>query len=386
MKRLLFIALCSSLLLALLPVHQTAAAQSTAPALDASLPLCLPDAYLNGSQDCLALGPSTFITDLARQGIPYPYVPLVLEKYDTQLTMSPVPYLKISTEAVPLYASVEDAANNNPSKTLAPGTKYLSIEYRVDREDGVYYLLKDGSWVSAATSRASCCVYSGRFTGLVFDENPRTPFGWIVDEARPRTAPDRQSRETGQVLRRETVVPVYATQESQDTTWYMIGPSSWVERRYIRQLVLNTTPPEGVTNGRWIEVNLYEQTLSVYEDGQLKFATLISSGSHPMYTRPGLFQVREAFERGPMTGLGGTEEYYYLQDVPYTLYFDGARALHGAYWRTLFGYPASHGCVNLSIGDSHWVFDWAKVGDWVYVHDPSGQTPTDPAYYGEGGA
>lgn len=77
-------------------------------------------------------------------------------------------------------------------------------------------------------------------------------------------------------------------------------------------------------------------------------------------------------------------DFYYLDNVPWTMYFDQARALHGAYWRTRFGYPQSHGCVNLSLGDAHWLFNWATVGDWVYVHDPSGKTPTDPSLYGAG--
>ncbi len=76
---------------------------------------------------------------------------------------------------------------------------------------------------------------------------------------------------------------------------------------------------------------------------------------------------------------------YYIEDVPWTMYFDGPRALHGAFWRTRFGYPQSHGCVNLSVGDAHWLFNWANVGDWVWVHDPTGQTPTDPSLY-QGGA
>jgi lipoprotein-anchoring transpeptidase ErfK/SrfK len=66
------------------------------------------------------------------------------------------------------------------------------------------------------------------------------------------------------------------------------------------------------------------------------------------------------------------------------MYFDQARAIHGSYWRTFFGYPQSHGCINLSPGDSNWVFQWANEGDWVYVFDPSGKTPTDPEYYGPG--
>jgi lipoprotein-anchoring transpeptidase ErfK/SrfK len=66
------------------------------------------------------------------------------------------------------------------------------------------------------------------------------------------------------------------------------------------------------------------------------------------------------------------------------MYFDEARALHAAYRRTFFGYPQSHGCVNLSPGDANWLFQWADEGDYVWVHDPSGQTPTDPDFYGPG--
>jgi lipoprotein-anchoring transpeptidase ErfK/SrfK len=84
---------------------------------------------------------------------------------------------------------------------------------------------------------------------------------------------------------------------------------------------------------------------------------------------------------------GGTGGYYYLADVPWTMYYDQARAIHGAYWRPkpFFGYQGSHGCVNLSVGDARWMYDWAVLGDWVYVHDPSGRTPTDEEFtYGAG--
>ncbi|HOD45102.1 MAG TPA: L,D-transpeptidase, partial [Anaerolineaceae bacterium] len=139
---------------------------------------------------------------------------------------------------------------------------------------------------------------------------------------------------------------------------------------------------------RWIEINLYEQTLAVYEDNRLVFATLIASGIDPFFTRPGLFQVYEKLEKTNMSGAFEPDrsDYYYLENVPYTLYFDEARAIHGAYWRTLFGYPQSHGCINLSIGDAAWIYSWADVGDWVYVWDPSGETPTDPKFYTSGGA
>ena len=104
--------------------------------------------------------------------------------------------------------------------------------------------------------------------------------------------------------------------------------------------------------------------------------------------RPGLFAIYEKLDTTYMTGsfeADGSDRYY-LEDVPWTMYFDEARALHGAYWHTGYGYPRSHGCVNLSPGDSQWLYNWAQIGDQVYVHDPSGLTPTDPSLYGSGGA
>jgi lipoprotein-anchoring transpeptidase ErfK/SrfK len=113
---------------------------------------------------------------------------------------------------------------------------------------------------------------------------------------------------------------------------------------------------------------------------------VVATGMEPLFTRPGLFPIYKKLELETMSGERGTENFYYLENVPWTMYFDKARALHGAYWRARMGYPQSHGCVNLTPGDAHWLFDWAKEGDWVYVHDPSGLTPTDPKFYGDGGA
>jgi lipoprotein-anchoring transpeptidase ErfK/SrfK len=156
----------------------------------------------------------------------------------------------------------------------------------------------------------------------------------------------------------------------------------------VRQVRINTTPPEGVSADRWIDINLYDQTLAVYENRELVFATMVASGGEPFFTQPGLHQIYEKKELETMSGAfeADRSDFYYLEDVPWTMYFDQKRALHGAYWRAWFGYAGTHGCVNLSIGDSQWLFGWAEMGDYVHVWDPSGQTPTDPAFYGSGGA
>jgi lipoprotein-anchoring transpeptidase ErfK/SrfK len=43
--------------------------------------------------------------------------------------------------------------------------------------------------------------------------------------------------------------------------------------------------------------------------------------------------------------------------------------LHGTYWHQNFGFPMSHGCVNYTITDAAWLFDFASVGTVVYIHE-----------------
>ena len=349
--------------------------------------LCQPGVYQNISADCLVLGPSAFLTDLARLGIVYPPRPLPAYHPGPEYDQVPVKFAKINvepTEPVAIYSSLEDAANgNNPLRYLGGGIlRFVSYKNQVDIGGGHYVQLQTGEWMRASPAALSS------FQGLVFTQLPKNSFGWIVERTHPHSAPDYQSAELEKVLERETVVPIYNIQRNAQGDWYLTGINEWVERRYIRQFVINLTPPEGVDNNRWIEINLYEQTLGVYENGRLLFATLIASGVAPYYTRPGLFKIEKKKPQETMQGAfeADKSDAYYLEDVPWTMYFDQARALHGAYWRTMFGYPQSHGCVNLSLGDAHWLYDWAKEGDWVYVWDPSGATPTDPELYTQGGA
>jgi hypothetical protein len=391
MKQLFIVVVFSFLSITSLPIF------SAEPADEISQPgnepytgdnLCPPAAYLQDPGDCLPYGPSATLSNLAQEGIVYPFLPLVGTKPDFNLTEMPVDIARVNVpppDQAPIYSSLEDASTgNNPIQVIPAGQLlYISYVQWVDVDNNHYLLRGSGGWM-----RASPLSGVSTFQGLIFNSQPYTSFGWIVEMTKPKAQPSFNAPDLNIDLPREKVVPIYSVLDVDGNKWYMIGLNEWVERRYIRQLVVNTTPPQGVTNNRWIEINLYEQTMSVYENNKLIFASLIATGVDPYFTRPGLFQI---YEKKPLETMSGAfaadhSDYYYLEDVPWTMYFDESRALHGAYWRAWFGYEQSHGCVNLSVGDSHWLYDWANVGDWVYVWDPSGETPTDPAYYGNGGA
>jgi lipoprotein-anchoring transpeptidase ErfK/SrfK len=122
-------------------------------------------------------------------------------------------------------------------------------------------------------------------------------------------------------------------------------------------------PPDSIV------VDTYEQTMGVYRGGHLVMATLISSGSRYFPTRTGTFHVWTKFTHGRMTGayFADRRDYYFIEDVPWILYYDGDRALHGAYWHDRFGAKSSHGCVNLSPYDARWLYNNIAVGEVVVV-------------------
>lgn len=337
--------------------------------------ICAPNVYLVAPDDCLPTGPSSYLTEMAKLGLTFPARSLPNYKPDPDLTKLPYTYFHLDKDYVSVLSEPAGAESGQP---FPPGFVYVSYIDRVDTGHGIYYKLESGSWIPGKGARVSSV---SPYQGFQFHKTPDNTFGWPFEYIPVKKAPGYNSPETGQYLNPFIdIIQVYDTQIAEGADWNMIGPNQWVEARKVALVHPNPIPPEGVTNGRWIDVDLSEQTLAVYDNYQLVFATVIASGLEPFYTRPGLFQIYLKKETETMRNSDPTD-YYYLDNVPWTMYFDKARALHGAYWRTRFGYPQSHGCVNLSVGDSHWLFNWAIEGDWVYIHDPSGLTPTDPALY-----
>lgn len=125
----------------------------------------------------------------------------------------------------------------------------------------------------------------------------------------------------------------------------------------------STDPNELADEGRWIDVDLSEQRVTAYDGSQAVRSFLASTGTAAHPTVMGQFRI---YVRLRYTGMAGPG--YYLPDVPYTMYYYKGYAVHGTYWHNNFGTPMSHGCVNLSIPDSEWVFNFASVGTLVNIH------------------
>jgi lipoprotein-anchoring transpeptidase ErfK/SrfK len=127
----------------------------------------------------------------------------------------------------------------------------------------------------------------------------------------------------------------------------------------------NSAQGTGVaSDGRWIEVDLSEQRTFVYEGDVLVNSFIVSTGMPGTPTVTGEYVI---YVKVPMQDMSGPG--YYLADVPWVMYFFDEYGFHGTYWHNNFGTPMSRGCVNLTIDDAKWLYDWASVGTKVNVHE-----------------
>lgn len=110
---------------------------------------------------------------------------------------------------------------------------------------------------------------------------------------------------------------------------------------------------------KWIDIDLSDQTITAKEGDKTVQKYKISSGKWAP-TPKGKFRIYSKLKYSTMSGGDKSKNtYYYLPNVPYVMFFNGAYGIHGTYWHNNFGVPMSHGCVNMSITDAGRLFDWA---------------------------
>ena len=115
--------------------------------------------------------------------------------------------------------------------------------------------------------------------------------------------------------------------------------------------------------GRWIDVDLSEQRLTAYEASRAVRTMLVSTGLPQTPTPVGQFRIWIKLRYDDMAGAD-----YYIEDVPFVMYFHEGYGLHGVTWHGNFGHRMSHGCVNLPTEEAEWLYGWADVGTLVNIH------------------
>jgi hypothetical protein len=265
-----------------------------------------------------------------------------------------------------------DAPNGNVIGGLAQGFNYVTL---LRTQEGWAEISPD-RWVRSEYLNEDVII--SRFAGVKLPVEPLPyPMGWILVNVYPSKAPGEDPSQENELLLRYARVSLYDSVELDGWRWYQVGVDQWVHQTLIAKILPVERPAEVDTN-KWVSVDLYEQVAIAYEGTTPVFATLVSSGLPEWSTDEGLFHVYVRYPRTIMSGADGQPDFYYLEEVPWTMYFNKDMALHGTYWHDGFGYRHSHGCVNMSITDANWLYNWASdefdftidndLGPAVYVY------------------
>ena len=115
---------------------------------------------------------------------------------------------------------------------------------------------------------------------------------------------------------------------------------------------------------RWIQIDLSNQRLIAWEGDHQAYAVIVSTGTFSTPTPTGFFSIQSMHRTARMRG-----EDYDVPNVPFTMYYHGSYAIHGAYWHQQFGTPVSHGCINVALDHAEWLFNWTDIGTPVVVHN-----------------
>lgn len=132
-------------------------------------------------------------------------------------------------------------------------------------------------------------------------------------------------------------------------------------------LVYHAAPGE-----KWIDIDLSNNTVSAYEGATIvQGPVYMVPGAPETPTITGTFKVWHQNPLQTMRGLNADGTPYETPNVPWATYFHGDFALHGAPWRSSFGWSGpggSHGCVNMPVDSAQWIYEWASIGTTVVSH------------------
>lgn len=130
-----------------------------------------------------------------------------------------------------------------------------------------------------------------------------------------------------------------------------------------------STEEAKIKEGRYVDVNLSKQVLSIFENGSNQGNFRISSGKKGMNTPTGTFHILSKKKRAWSNKyklfmpywMQFTTQGHGLHELPEwpSGYKEGANHL---------GIPVSHGCVRLGVGSAETVFHFVGVGTPVYIH------------------
>jgi hypothetical protein len=277
-----------------------------------------------------------------------------------------------------LYKDVASYVNEeNPTENLPSGRRY-AFHDAIKTEKGWLLQRESGEYLPMEKLKIDPI---DRFKGRLTSENPilpgTTPGFALRKDAKIYERPTKKSTVLRKATHREelNLLPKRTKGYYEIPNFDGTGKSAYIASGDVRRWIPTKRPRKIRDDEVWVDVDTSVQMLSLFKGDKMLFTTLISGGSgkievdqecldnlpedgleedclNPHVTPEGIYTIYVKHARTKMQGDG-----YYMEDVPWVMYFFEAFAIHAAYWHSSYGYPRSHGCVNMSLHDIRYIFE-----------------------------
>lgn len=198
---------------------------------------------------------------------------------------------------------------------------------------------------------------------LLYENNPeKTEFRLLPKE--PLRDGTRYTLKVSSIPRETPDATYRFLAETNFTTLFAPAP----QKHAIETVVPETTAR--FTTGKYIDVNIARQTMTLFQDGRAVKSYSVSSGKPGMDTPKGEFSIHNKAPR-PWSKTYGL---YMPNWMAFTA--DGKYGIHelpewpGGYKEGAnhLGRPVSHGCIRLGVGSAREVYEWTDTGTVVIVY------------------
>lgn len=141
---------------------------------------------------------------------------------------------------------------------------------------------------------------------------------------------------------------------------YPLETGGCIDAKFLYAVGVSEPPSEITEDGRWIEVNIAQQTLTAYEGRRPVYFTVVSTGRRGAETVPGTYEIHYKRSWQDIDKKSGKNYIYYYESIPYVQFYRGVFAFHPSPWHDAYGSPHSQGCVELSLADAAFLYFWTK--------------------------
>lgn len=269
-------------------------------------------------------------------------------------------YAQVNNPKARVYVSLQDAVAKTGNFGYLPNYPAYVAHTTTETRDGrtFYFDPVNSGWLDGADLQA---LTPSAFTGILLTRAVTFRFGWVLADIQSVNAAGIAIQT---YTRYQVVHEVPAM--TQNSGYIAVGADEWLPEELVALVNPQVPADAGADTCRFIYASMAEQTLTVYDNCKLVFATLISSGANS-WTFEGRFTILNKVPYNLISAPDWSTSEYYMEGVPYFMSYTGDFGFHGAYWHDAFGSPASHGCINLSPADAKWLYQWAGLGERVII-------------------